>query len=109
MGNHRHRQPLREIIRRIVDRFEPEQIILFGSHARGDAGPQSDLDLLVILPVSGSKREKRIEIRLALRDIPVPLDILVATPDEARRQKDIPGTLVRPALREGEVLYARGR
>jgi len=109
MGNHRHRQPLREIIRRIVDRFDPEQIILFGSHARGDAGPQSDLDLLVILPVSGSKREKRIEIRLALRDIPVPLDILVATPDEARRQKDIPGTLVRPALREGEVLYARGR
>ncbi len=109
MGNHRHRQPLREIIRRIVDRFDPEQIILFGSHARGDAGPQSDLDLLVILPVSGSKREKRIEIRLALRDIPVPLDILVATPDEARRQRDIPGTLVRPALREGEVLYARGR
>jgi len=109
MGNHRHQQPLREIIRRIVDRFDPEQIILFGSHARGDAGPHSDLDLLVILPVSGSKREKRIEIRLALRDIPVPLDILVATPGEARRQKDIPGTLIRPALREGEVLYARGR
>jgi predicted nucleotidyltransferase len=109
MGSHRHQQPLREIIRRIVDRFDPEQIILFGSHARGDAGPHSDLDLLVILPVSGSKREKRIEIRLALRDIPVPLDILVATPDEARRQKDIPGTLVRPALREGEVLYARDR
>ena len=109
MGSHRHKQPLREIVRRIVDRFDPEQIILFGSHARGDAGPHSDLDLLVILPVSGSKREKRIEIRLALRDIPVPLDILVATPDEARRHKDIPGTLIRPALREGEVLYARGR
>jgi predicted nucleotidyltransferase len=53
------------MVKRIVRKFHPEKIILFGSHARGDAGPDSDVDLLVVLPVEGSKREKRIEIRLA--------------------------------------------
>ena len=56
------------MVRRIVDHFEPEQIILFGSHARGAAGPDSDVDLLVVMPIEGSKRAKQIEIRVALHN-----------------------------------------
>ena len=98
-----------KMVRRIAERFDPDQIILFGSHARGTARHDSDMDLLVVMPVTGSKRETRIEIRCALHDIHVAKDIIVATPDEVERQRNIVGTIIRPALREGKVLYARGR
>lgn len=94
------------MVRRIVSRFHPEQIILFGSHARGDAGPDSDVDLLVVMPLVGSKLEKQLEIRLALRSFQVPKDIVVTTPEEFQWRKEIPGTIERPAAREGKVLYA---
>jgi len=98
-----------KMVKRLVDRFDPEKIILFGSHARGTAGPDSDVDLLIIMPVSGSKRAKRIEMRVALHNIRVPKDIILATPDEVARRRNIVGTIIRPALREGKVLYVRTR
>ena len=70
------------LVRKIVNGFHPEQIILFGSQARGDAGPDSDVDLLGVMPVEGSKREKQVEIRVALHEISVPKDIIVSTPEE---------------------------
>ena len=100
-------QSIEEMVRRLVERFDPEQIVLFGSHARGTAGPDSDVDLLVILPVLGSKRARQIEMRVALHDIRVPKDIIVVTPEEVARRRDIVGTIIRPALREGKVLYVR--
>jgi predicted nucleotidyltransferase len=98
---------IQEIVNRIVERFHPEQIILFGSQARGDAGPDSDVDLLVVMPVEGSKREKQLEIRMALHDIHVPKDVIVSTPEEFAWRKEIVGTIERPAARQGKVLYAR--
>ncbi len=100
-------QAIQEMVQRLIDHFDPDQIILFGSHARGTAGPGSDVDLLVVMPVTGSRREKRVEMRVALHDIPVAKDILLATPEEMQRDKDLVGTIIRPALREGKVLYAR--
>jgi predicted nucleotidyltransferase len=97
------------MVKRIVREFAPERVILFGSHARGDAGPDSDVDLLVIMPVAGSKRELRLDIRAALRGIPVPKDILVSTPEEFERRRGIVGTIEWPASREGKVLYANIR
>jgi predicted nucleotidyltransferase len=102
------RRKIDEMVRRIAQRFDPDQIILFGSHARGSADADSDVDLLVVMPVSESKREKQIEIGVALHDIRVPLDIIVATPDEVRRRRNIVGTIIRPAMRDGEVVYTRG-
>ena len=93
--------------RRVVRRFRPERIILFGSCARGDAGPDSDVDLLVVMPVEGSKREKQIEIRLALHDLKVPTDVIVSTPEEFAWRKDIVGTIEYPAAHDGRVLYER--
>jgi len=95
------------MVQRIVKKFDPEIIILFGSQARGDAGPDSDVDLLVVMPVKGSVVEKRLEIRQALHDIPIPLDVVVTTPEEFAWRKDIVGTIEWPATREGKVLYAR--
>jgi predicted nucleotidyltransferase len=98
---------IQKIVNRIIERFHPEQIILFGSQARGDAGPDSDVDLLVVMPVEGSKREKQLEIRMALHDIHVPKDVIVSTPEEFAWRKEIVGTIERPAARQGKVLYAR--
>jgi len=100
-------QAIQAMVERLVDHFDPDQIILFGSQARGTAMPGSDVDLLVIMLVTGSKREKRVEMRVALHDITVPKDILLATPEEVLRDKDLVGTIIRPALLEGRVLYAR--
>lgn len=95
------------MVRRIVKQFAPERIILFGSQARGDAGPDSDIDLLVVMPVDGSVREKRLEISLALPDHPIGVDVVVTTPEAFAWRKDVVGTIEWPAAREGKVLYAR--
>jgi predicted nucleotidyltransferase len=101
------RRHIDEMARRIVRRFDPDRIILFGSHARGEGTPDSDVDLLVVMPLQGSRREARLAIRRALRGIPLPKDILVTTPQDFEWRKDVVGTIERPAHRHGEVLYAR--
>ena len=103
-------QLINQMARRLARRFKPEQIILFGSHARGTAGPDSDVDLLVVMPLKNPRREKRnleLAMRLAVHDIKCPKDIIVVTPSELEKQKNIPGTLARPALLEGKTLYVR--
>ena len=92
---------------RIVRDFHPIQIILFGSHARGDAHPQSDVDLLVVFSELTDKRKTAVDIRRTLADLPMAKDILVTTPEELARQRDQVGTILRAAQREGEILYER--
>jgi predicted nucleotidyltransferase len=92
----------------IVRHFDPLRIVLFGSHARGDAEPGSDVDLLVVLPEVADKRQAAIAIRRSLATWPVSKDIIVTTPDEIARRGHLVGTVLRPALREGKVLYERG-
>ena len=104
------RQAIPRMVKRIVKQFDPERIILFGSRATGTAGPDSDVDLLVVMPVQGSKRDQAIKIRLALIDtypLRFSLDLFVSTPEDFAWRKEIPGTIERPAAREGKLLYAR--
>jgi predicted nucleotidyltransferase len=98
---------LDEIVRRIVGGFDPQRIILFGSWARGSAGPDSDVDLLIVMEIEGSKRKKATEIDIALVGILVPIDLIVATPDEVERSVDSLASIIAPAVREGKVLYER--
>ena len=101
------RAAIRKYVGRVVEKFHPDKVILFGSHARGEAGPDSDVDLLVVMDFEGSAREKRLEIRLALHDILVPKDIIVTTPETFAWRKEVVGTIEWPAAREGKVLYGR--
>lgn len=98
---------LNQLIERLVQHFHPQQIVLFGSHARGTADSSSDVDLLVVLPMRGSRRAKRLQMQRAIFDLGIPTDILVATPQEILRQQAVVGTLVRTALKEGRILYAQ--
>lgn len=97
---------IQEMIRRIVEGFSPDKVILFGSHARGTAGPDSDVDLLVIKPVEGSKRDESVGIRTTLRGLGAK-DIVIATPEEIDRYGDLVGSVLYDALREGRTLYER--
>ena len=94
------------MVKRIVKKFHPKRVILFGSHARGDAGPDSDVDLLVVMDFEGTARDKALEIRQALHDILVPKDVIVTRPEDFAWRKDVVGTIEWPAAREGKVLYA---
>jgi predicted nucleotidyltransferase len=107
--NQNRKKMIGEMVSRIVEHFDPEKIILFGSSARGDAGPDSDVDLLVVMPVRGSKREKQLEIRSLLHGIRLAKDIVVSRPEDFDWRKDVVGTIEYPATKEGKVLYARDR
>lgn len=93
------------IVERIVRGFAPLRIILFGSHARGQARSDSDVDLLIVLASAPDKRRAAIDIRRALSGLPVSKDIVVTTPEEISERGDVVGLVLRPALREGRILY----
>jgi predicted nucleotidyltransferase len=99
---------IREAVDRIAARFHSDKIILFGSRARGQGGADSDADLLVVMRVDGSKRRQAVQIDLALEGIPIPIDLIVVTPEEVEKYRDAMGTIIREAVREGKVLYACG-
>lgn len=94
-------------VRRIVSRFAPQRVVLFGSRARGEADSDSDIDLLVVVEETVHKHRVAVAIRHELRDLPASKDIVVATPAEIERRRDISGTLLHEALRTGTVVYER--
>lgn len=96
---------LKEIIRRIVEVARPEKIILFGSAARGEMGPNSDVDLLVVK--SGAHRRKLAgDIYMRLIGVGQAVDVVVITPEDIERYCSSPALVIEPALREGKVVYA---
>jgi predicted nucleotidyltransferase len=96
---------LQEIVRRVVAAVKPEKIILFGSAARGEMGPDSDVDLLVIKQC-GHRRKTARKIERSLIGTKIPTDIIVAKPEDIDRYKHAIGLIFRPALREGKTVYA---
>jgi uncharacterized protein len=96
-----------EMVDRIVDQFDPAKIILFGSHARGDAHRWSDIDLLVVFDEPVDNRQTTVEILRLLNDYLVAVDVVVTdTSRLAERMNEI-ATVYRPAVREGKVVYER--
>ncbi len=100
---------LPEIVERIVERFDPLRVVLFGSLAHGETGYDSDIDLLVVFEEVEweNKCELTVEIRRALLDKPVRMDTMVTDLDEISRRGKIIGTVLHAALREGRVLHDR--
>jgi predicted nucleotidyltransferase len=99
------RRTLPVAVARIVDAFQPTRVVLFGSQARGEADAQSDVDLLVVFPDEGDRRERQIAIRRELADMPFAKDVIVTS--EERYQQPLPGTAVKSAVAEGVPLYER--
>ena len=101
------RDLLPTIRRRLVSRFRPERIIVFGSQARGDATGQSDLDLLVVVPDTTDIRSATRDMYEVLDDLPIAKDIVVATLADIERFGNLVGTILQPALRDGVTIYER--
>jgi predicted nucleotidyltransferase len=98
-------EKLDQIIRRIVEVAQPEKIILFGSAARGEMGPHSDVDLLVIK--SGANRlDLTGQIYRNLHGVGEAVDIVVITPEDVERYHNSHALVIAPALKEGKVVYA---
>ncbi len=98
---------IEEVIHRIVAVANPEKIILFGSRARGDARPTSDMDILVIADSKEPRYRRSVPLYGALSKILVPMDILVFTPEEVEEWSGVRQAFITTALREGKVLYEK--
>ncbi|MCZ6632033.1 MAG: nucleotidyltransferase domain-containing protein [bacterium] len=104
-------QALDDMVATIVREVDPKRIVLFGSHARGDAGKDSDVDLIIVEDESfGPKRSRREEIRRirhALSPFRAPKDILVYSADEVAKWQYATNHIISHSLREGKVVYER--
>jgi len=96
---------LNEIIRRIVEVAHPDQIIMFGSAARGVMGPHSDVDLLVVKNGIFSPRDIAAKIYMRLYGVGQAVDIVVVSHEQVEQYRDSPYLVINPALREGVVIY----
>jgi predicted nucleotidyltransferase len=103
-------QPLQEhidlLVQRIVEVVHPLRIILFGSAARGQMGPDSDVDIMVVMPEGTHRLNTMRFLHRSLFGIPLAKDIIVATPSDLVKYKDTPGLIYRTILEEGKELLA---
>ena len=98
---------LQTITTRITEAIRPQKIILFGSWARGERDPHSDIDLLIIQESSLPRPQRYAQVRRLFWGMGLPMDILVYTPEEFARYQSVPGSFTHTVAREGKVLYAR--
>jgi uncharacterized protein len=98
-----------EAVDRLVAAIDPRAVVLYGSVARGDDGPGSDIDLLAIVDDSRSQHRLAMAALRAVAALPPEVDVVVVTRASVESHRDVPGTIIRPALREGRVVYRRER
>jgi uncharacterized protein len=96
---------LDEVVRRVLRAGSPRKIVLFGSRARGDARPDSDLDLLIVADSDLPRYRRSPRYYHALAGLFPAKDIVVFTPEEVEEWSGVPNAFVTVALREGRVLY----
>ena len=95
------------VVSRIVERFHPKRIVLFGSQARGDAGPESDIDLFVEMESNQRPLDRTIAVGSLFKNRRWGLDVFVYTPEEVTSRRGDPGDLLAYVEAEGIVLYDR--
>ena len=100
-------ETLQVIVTRITEAINPQSIILFGSWARGEGGPHSDIDLLIIQESTLPRPQRYAQVRRLFWGMGLPMDILVYTPEEFARYQSVPGSFTHTVAHEGKVLYAR--
>lgn len=100
-------ETLNNIVRKIVEAVQPERIYLFGSRAKGAARKDSDIDLLILADMEGTRRNRSIRIRKLFPTRNFALDVLVFRPEEFERQKKLINSISSIVAREGKILYER--
>ena len=100
------KESLHSIVRKIVDSVNPIKIILFGSKSRGNENQESDYDILVIMPEGTHRRNTSKLLYKKIADTGLPVDIIVATPNDIEKHKNNIGLIYRSILIEGKELYA---
>jgi len=100
-------QVLDQIVEQIVKVLDPEKIILFGSYARGEAGPDSDVDIAVIAETDQPRGHRTLALAEGWPHVGFPTDILVFTPDEWDEWVGLVNTIPNEAAAEGRVIYER--
>ena len=95
------------VLQRLIDAYDPERVILFGSHATGAAERESDIDLLIVKETDRRPTDRRIEVERLLSDRRIPLDILLYTPQELRDLYAAGSPFVEDVIETGRVLYMR--
>lgn len=98
---------LAQVVHKVVQAADPDRIVLFGSSARGEARPGSDIDLLVIKDGDYGYHETMAQLFRAVADCEREVDIVLITSAQAARYRDSRGLVIRPALKEGRLLYER--
>jgi predicted nucleotidyltransferase len=98
---------LNEVAKQLVEAFDPQRIILFGSHACGQASPDSDVDLLIVMESDERPAARATRVSRLLRPRPFPMDLLVRTPREIKRRLEMEDQFIREILENGRVLYER--
>ena len=98
---------IREVARRMGLAADAERVVLFGSHARGEAHENSDVDLMIIAESTLPRFKRSRKLYKLLRPHPFAMDLVVYTPEEVARARTCPVSFVSMALREGKVLYER--
>ncbi len=95
-------------VQRIVELSQPLAVILFGSYVKRDAGPDSDLDVLVVAEDTlASCRAESVRLRKALKGILMPMDILVVRSRDLKELTKVPGLIYSTILTEGKIVYER--
>ena len=105
-GQTLNEETLREIVRRIVEVTAPDKIILFGSAAKGEMGPNSDIDLLVVKRGEFHRGKVTEQIYMNLFGVGQAVDVVVVTPEDVERYGKSHATVIAAAMREGRVVYA---
>ena len=104
--NNNSKNEINKNVKVIVNNFRPEKIVLFGSYARGESGPDSDIDLLVVIDTKRSTLDLAVEISSKLRHN-FPLDIIVKTPHEIEKRLKFGDFFLKNIIENGKVLYER--
>jgi len=102
-------QTINDIVQAIIENFEPEKILLFGSYGSGKPTPDSDLDLLVIMESDLPRYKRAVPIRMLFRPMPCAMDILIYTPAEVAKWKGTVNHIITEAFRSGKVVYERAK
>lgn len=98
------KKAINQVVKQIAEKFKPEKIILFGSYARGNPRPESDVDLLVVMKSPKSSLEIRRHVGVMFG-----MDLLVYTPKKLKKRAEMGDWFVRDILKEGKVLYESSR